>query len=106
MSLRNQLKGTGVALVTPFQSNGAIDFAALGNLIEFVIEGGVEYLVSLGTTGETPTLDKQEKLSIVNYTFEKVNDRVPVVVGIGGNNTNAVINDLERFPLDKATAVL
>lgn len=106
MSLRNQLKGTGVALVTPFQSNGAIDFAALGNLIEFVIEGGVEYLVSLGTTGETPTLDKQEKLSIVNYTFEKVNGRVPVVVGIGGNNTKEVIHDLEQFPLDKAAAVL
>lgn len=106
MSLRNQLKGTGVALVTPFQSNGAIDFAALGNLIEFVLEGGVEYLVSLGTTGETPTLDKQEKLSIVNYTFEKVNGRVPVVVGIGGNNTKEVIHDLELFPLDKAAAVL
>lgn len=106
MSLRNQLKGTGVALVTPFQSNEAIDFAALGNLIDFVIAGGVEYVVTLGTTGETPTLDKQEKLSIVNYTFEKVNGRVPVVVGIGGNNTKAVINDLGQFPLDKAVAVL
>lgn len=106
MSLRKQLKGTGVALVTPFQSNEAIDFAALGNLIDFVIAGGVEYVVTLGTTGETPTLDKQEKLSIVNYTFEKVNGRVPIVVGIGGNNTKAVINDLEQFPLDKAVAVL
>jgi len=105
-SLRNQLKGTGVALVTPFQSNGTIDFSALGNLIDFVIAGGVEYLVSLGTTGETPTLDRQEKMSIVNYTFEKVNDRVPVVVGIGGNNTKEVIHDLEQFPLVKATAVL
>ena len=54
----------------------------MGNLIDFVIAGGVEYVVTLGTTGETPTLDKQEKLSIVNYTFEKVNGRVPVVVGI------------------------
>ena len=63
-------------------------------------------MITLGTTGETPTLDKQEKLDIVNYTFEKVADRVPVIVGIGGNNTAELINDLHKFPLDKAIAVL
>ena len=106
MSLRSQLKGTGVALVTPFTADLSIDFDALGRVIDSVINNGVEYVVSLGTTGETPTLEKQEKKDIVNYTFEKVNGRVPVVVGIGGNNTNGLLKDLETFPLDKAAAVL
>jgi 4-hydroxy-tetrahydrodipicolinate synthase len=106
MSLQNQLRGTGVALVTPFAANGDIDFDALGKVIDFVIDGGVEYVVSLGTTGETPTLDKQEKKDIVGYTFEKVADRVPVVVGIGGNNTRELVKDLETFPIEKAVAVL
>lgn len=106
MSLRDTLKGTGVAMVTPFKSNFEVDYDSLGKLIEFIIEGGVEYVVSLGTTGETPTLSKEEKLSILNYTYEQVNGRVPVVVGIGGNNTQELIADLEKFPLDKAAAVL
>ncbi|GAC1424290.1 MAG: 4-hydroxy-tetrahydrodipicolinate synthase [Chitinophagaceae bacterium] len=101
-----QLTGTGVALVTPFEADLKVDFNALGVVIEAMIGGGVEYLVTLGTTGETPTLDKQEKLDIVQYTFEKVAGRVPVVVGIGGNNTNEIIKDLQYFPLDKAAAVL
>lgn len=95
MSLRQQLQGTGVALVTPFTSDLKVDFDSLGNVIDTMIKGGVEYLITLGTTGETPTLDKQEKLDIVNYTFEKVAGRVPVVVGIGGNNTAELINDLQ-----------
>jgi 4-hydroxy-tetrahydrodipicolinate synthase len=106
MSLRETLKGTGVALVTPFNSRGAIDFDALGKVINFVIDGGVEYLVTLGTTGETPTLSKKEKTDIIQYTYEKARDRVPVVVGIGGNNTAELVSELEHFPLDKAVAVL
>ena len=106
MSLRQQLQGTGVALVTPFTANFQVDFNALGNVIDAMINGGVEYLITLGTTGETPTLDKQEKLDIVNYTFDKVAGRVPVIVGIGGNNTAELIKDLHHFPLDKAVAVL
>lgn len=106
MSLRDTLKGTGVALVTPFNEKNEIDFEAYGKLIDFVLHGGVEYLVVLGTTGETPTVDKSEKIDILNYTFEKVGVTVPVVVGIGGNNTKAVINDLETFPLQQATAIL
>ena len=105
-SLRSQLKGTGVALITPFKSNGNIDFNALNKVINFVIDGGVEYVVTLGTTGETPTLDKHEKTDIIKVTYETVNNRVPVVVGIGGNNTKELINDLETFPLDGAIAVL
>ncbi len=106
MSLRKKLQGTGVAIVTPFKANEDIDFTALGKLIDFNITNGVEYIVSLGTTGETPTLSKEEKLDIINFTFEKVNSRVPVVVGVGGNNTKEVIKDLETYPLDKAVAVL
>jgi 4-hydroxy-tetrahydrodipicolinate synthase len=106
MSVRTQLQGTGVALVTPFSSNGAVDYTALEKLIDFIIGKGVEYMVTLGTTGETPTLGKEEKLDIINFTFDKVNDRVPVVVGIGGNNTSEVIEQLQSYPLDKAAAVL
>lgn len=106
MSLRKTLLGTGVALVTPFNIDETIDYDALGKLIDFDIDNGVEYLITLGTTGETPTLTPQEKLDIINFTYQKVNGRVPVVVGIGGNSTKEVIENLKNYPLDKATAVL
>jgi len=106
MALKEQLRGTGVALITPFQSNTSVDYAALEKVINFVIAGGVEYVVTLGTTGESPTLSKEEKKQIALFTFEKVAGRVPVVVGIGGNNTAEVLHELASFPLDKATAVL
>jgi 4-hydroxy-tetrahydrodipicolinate synthase len=106
MSLRKQLQGTGVAIVTPFKSTMEVDFDALGKLIDFIIANGIEYIVTLGTTGETPTLDIEEKFEIINFTYEKVNNRVPVVVGIGGNNTREVMENLQSFPLERATAVL
>lgn len=95
-----------MAIVTPFKEDESVDFDALGKVIDFIIGNGIEYIVTLGTTGETPTLDKQEKLDIIHYTFEKVNSRVPVVVGIGGNNTKQVVKDVQSFPLEKAAAVL
>jgi 4-hydroxy-tetrahydrodipicolinate synthase len=106
MNFREQLRGTGVALVTPFKDNMEIDYPALENVINFVIANGVEYVITLGTTGETPTLSKDEKIELILFTYEKVADRVPVVVGIGGNNTLSLIKDLETFPLQKAAAVL
>ena len=106
MSLKNILRGTGVALITPFRKNLEVDYDALENLINHIIESGVEYLVTLGTTGETPTLSKTEMADIVNFTFDKANDRVPVVVGIGGNNTSELLKNLELFSLDKAAAIL
>jgi 4-hydroxy-tetrahydrodipicolinate synthase len=106
MSLRDQLRGTGVALVTPFSDNGAVDFDSLEKLINFVIDNGVNYLVTLGTTGETPTLSREEKIAIIDFTFSTVSTRVPVVVGVGGNNTASVIKDLETFPLENAAAIL
>lgn len=106
MTLRQQLRGTGVALVTPFQSDGSVDYDALERIIDFVIDNGVEYLVTLGTTGETPTLSKDEKKAIAGLTYEKAAGRVHVVVGIGGNNTAELVKELESFPLEKAVAVL
>jgi 4-hydroxy-tetrahydrodipicolinate synthase len=106
MSLRDTLRGTGVALITPFSKGQQVDFEALGRVLDFVLHGGVEYLVMLGTTAETPTLEKSEKIDILNYAFEKVGKTVPVVVGIGGNNTKQVIGEIGEFPLDKATAIL
>jgi 4-hydroxy-tetrahydrodipicolinate synthase len=106
MSLIKELKGTGVALITPFKDDYEIDFDALEKVIDFVIKGEVEYVVTLGTTGETPTLTTTEKIEIINFTFEKVKDRVPVVAGIGGNNTSELLNDLKSFPLAKAIAIL
>ena len=93
-------------MITPFQSNTGIDYTALEKVIDFVISGGVEYVVTLGTTGETPTLSKEEKKQIALFTYEKVAGRVPVVVGIGGNNTAELLQELASFPLDKAAAVL
>jgi 4-hydroxy-tetrahydrodipicolinate synthase len=106
MSLRDQLRGTGVALITPFQADTSVDYTALAKVLDHVISGGVEYVVTLGTTGETPTLSKDEKRQIAQFTFEKVAGRVPVVVGIGGNNTAEVVHELGSFPLEKAVAVL
>lgn len=106
MNLKTQLRGTGVAIVTPFKKNKQVDFQALEKLIDFIIENGVEYIVSLGTTGETPTLSTEEKKEIVQVSLEKINGRVPVVIGVGGNSTNEVVKALSHFPLDKAVAVL
>ncbi|RPD42558.1 4-hydroxy-tetrahydrodipicolinate synthase [Chitinophaga barathri] len=104
--LQDQLRGTGVALVTPFTTQETIDWHSLERLIDHVIKGGVDYVVTLGTTGETPTLSSEEKLDLINFTFEKVNKRVPVVVGIGDYNTYDVVKRLETCPLDEAAAVL
>lgn len=106
LSLRKTLRGTGVAVVTPFKSNFEIDYPALDKVLDSLINNGVEYIVTLGTTGETPVLDKQEKIDVVNHTFDKVAGRVPIVVGIGGNNTHELIKDLHQIPLDRAVAVL
>ncbi|HNK98804.1 MAG TPA: 4-hydroxy-tetrahydrodipicolinate synthase, partial [Chitinophagales bacterium] len=93
----HRFRGTGVALVTPFLPDGGIDFAALRTLIDHVIEGGVEYVVSMGTTGESATLTEEERFSIIDATIEHVNGRIPVVGGFGGNDTNAIIRSIEKF---------
>jgi 4-hydroxy-tetrahydrodipicolinate synthase len=104
--LREILRGTGVALVTPFKEDKTLDFDALRLLINFVIEGGVQYIVTLGTTGETPTLSREEKLEIIEATFLAVMARVPVVIGVGGNSTQDVIKEIDALPTEKAVAIL
>lgn len=104
--IQQQLRGTGVALVTPFNSKGEINYKALEKLINFCIEGGVEYLVSLGTTGESVTLTKEEKTDLLNFTIEKNAGRVAMVAGFGGNNTQAVISDIEKFHFNGVDAIL
>lgn len=106
MNLQTTLRGTGVALVTPFDEKGAIDFPALEKVIHHVIDNGCEYVVTLGTTGEAPVLSKEEKKELITFTYAVVASKVPVVVGIGGNDTKALLDDLNHFPLDKAAAVL
>src|ERR1700735_5144464 len=106
MSLRETLRGTGVALITPFQSNTSIDYTALEKVIDFVIAGGVEYVVTLGTTGETPTLSRDEKVRIARLTIELINNRVPVVIGAGGSDTKEVIREIEKLPTEHSVAIL
>ena len=101
-----QLKGTGVAIVTPFTQKEAVDFNALGKLIDHIIKGGVNYVVALGTTGETPVLSKEEKKEIIEFTYQHVNNRAPIVIGMGGNDTRTLVKDLESYPLEGAVAVL
>src|ERR1044071_2730454 len=102
----NQFRGTGVALVTPFNADGQIDFPSLEKVVEQVITGGVNYLVALGTTAETPTLTNEEKLQVLNFVIEKCNGRVPVVCGIGGNNTAEVLHHIATYPLEKVAGIL
>ncbi|MFM6976339.1 MAG: 4-hydroxy-tetrahydrodipicolinate synthase [Sphingobacteriaceae bacterium] len=102
----NKFYGTGVALVTPFNADGSVDYAGLKNLIDYIIDGGVDYLVSLGTTGETATLTKQEKNDIWKFTVETVNKRVPLVAGIGGNNTHEIVETIKKFDTNGFDAIL
>ena len=106
MITRDQLRGTGTALVTPFKQDGSIDFEALHKLINFNIDGGVEYLVVLGTTGETPVLSLDEKKALLEFTLKANDGKLPIVVGVGGNNTRAVIKEMEALPMHEVSAVL
>jgi len=101
-----QFKGTGVALITPFTSNNEIDLAALERLVNYQVDNGVEYLVVLGTTGETATLDAQEKELVKAKIIEFNKGRLPLVLGVGGNNTQGIINELQEGNLDGFSAIL
>ena len=83
MSKNAKFKGTGVAIVTPFNKDNTVDYKSLNKLVDFIIKGGVEYVVVLGTTGESVTLSKEEKQSVVTHVIENVNKRVPIVLGLG-----------------------
>jgi 4-hydroxy-tetrahydrodipicolinate synthase len=101
-----ELIGTGVALVTPFNAAGAVDVAGLEKLVNFQIENGIDYLVVLGTTGESVTLTKEEKKLVV-ATVKKANaGRIPLVIGIGGNDTAVIVEEIKSFDYDGFTAIL
>ena len=101
-----KLKGTGVAIVTPFKNDSSIDFAAFERVINHVIKGGVNYIVVMGTTGEVVTLTKDEKQALRSYVLEVVDNRVPVIIGIGGNNTQEVINSVRHTDLTNIDGIL
>lgn len=102
----DELHGAGVALVTPFNSDGTIDFVGLGRLIDHQIKGGMDYLVSLGTTGETATLTEKERKAVFDFTAQQVGGRIPLVAGIGGNNTAEIVHQLKTFDAAGYTAIL
>ena len=104
--MKKVLGGVGVALVTPFNKDFSIDFSSLSTLIDYTINNGADYLVTLGTTGEVATLDEAEQLEVLKHTLHHTDGRVPVVAGVGGNNTSSLVKKLESWPLEKVTAVL
>ena len=103
---RTIFKGLGVALITPFTENGAVDFAAVAKIVDNLIEGGVDYILVLGTTGETPTLTTDERKALIRFVRDRVAGRVKLMVGVGGNCTRDVVATLESWDLSGYDAVL
>ena len=101
-----KFRGTGVAIVKPFKNDTSIDFAAFGRIIDHVIKGGVNYIVAMGTTGEASTLTRDEKQAVLSYVTESINGRVPLVAGIGGNNTQEIINCIRSLDLTGVDGIL
>ena len=95
--MKLKLKGAGVALITPFKKDFSIDFEAIERLVEYQIQEGTDYIVALGTTAETPTLSFTERKEILRTVVQTVNGRIPVVVGIGSNNTMEVIEQIYLY---------
>ena len=103
--IQNKIKGVGVALITPFD-NYKVDYPALGRMVDHVIEGGVDYIVALGSTAETATLNIEERQQVYNYIVERTAGRVPIVVGMGSNNTQEIVEQLQSFDMHDAVAIL
>ncbi|MBP3567419.1 MAG: 4-hydroxy-tetrahydrodipicolinate synthase [Paraprevotella sp.] len=93
---QNKFKGLGIALVTPFKSDGSIDYEALVRLVEYQIKNGVDFLCIMGTTAETPCLSAEEKAELKSFFIERVAGRVPLLMGCGGNNTAAIVKELKE----------
>lgn len=101
-----KLVGTGVALITPFKSDFSIDTEALSNIVKYQIFNGIDYLVVLGTTAETATLNAEERQLVINTIIDANAGNLPLVLGVGGNNTAAVVEELETFDFSAFTAIL
>lgn len=93
---RINLRGMGVALITPFKEDESVDYDALSRLVDYQLKNGIDYLVVLGTTAETPTLTEDEKEQIIDLVISKVNGQIPIILGKGGNNTQAIVNKLKK----------
>jgi len=106
MKSTRKFRGTGVAMATPFHKDGSINFKGFKKLIEHLIAGKVDYLVPLGTTGESVTLSSDEKIAVLDFVVEEVNKRVPVVAGVGGNNTREVMKCLSEYDYSGVDAIL
>jgi len=104
--MHSKFRGTGTAIVTPFYKEGNIDFKSFEKLIEYQISNKVDYLVFLGTTGESVTLNNDERNAVINLAVENVDGRVPVVIGIGGNNTQEIVNTIRETSFDGIDAIL
>lgn len=100
------LSGLGVALITPFREDKSIDYEALGRVTEYIIKGGADFIVVLGTTGETPSLSQSEKEEIKEFVKKRNDGRVPLVLGVGGNNTAALVEELRNLNEDGFSAIL
>lgn len=103
---QNIFKGLGIALVTPFASDGSVDYDVLKNLLDYQLKNGADFFCILATTGETPTLTKDEKQKIKELVVEKVGDKVPILIGCGGNNTADVVNELQTTDFSGIDGIL
>lgn len=103
---RINLKGVGVALITPFKNDDSVDYDALAKIVDYQVQNGIDYLVVLGTTAETPTLTETEKKEIVDFVVSKVAGRIPIVMGVGGNNTKAIVDKLNSDDFYGIDAIL
>ena len=103
--IQEKIKGVGVALITPFK-NYAVDYDALARMVDYVIEGGVDYIVALGSTAETATLSLKERQEVLDFIVERTAERVPIVVGMGSNNTAELVEQLRTFDLSQCVAIL
>ena len=106
MARNMNLTGMGVALITPFKQDKSVDFPALARLLEYIIQNKADYIVVLGTTAETATLTEDEKKAVKEFVIERVNRRVPLVLGVGGNNTKALTDYLKENDLSAFNAIL
>ena len=104
--MKTTFQGTGVALITPFAADGSVDFSALARLIDHCADNGIDFLVSLGTTGETAVLSPQEQAEVLAFTVATNNNRLPIVMGLGGNNTAALVSQLKTQDFTGISAIL
>ena len=100
------LKGMGVALITPFKADKTIDFDALSRLLEFHLESGTDYLIVLGTTAEVSTLTWEERDAIVRFVVSYVKGKLPIIVGMGGNNTKVLVDEIKAFNFEGVHSIL